>query len=89
MAHDEKWPYCDDLKGVCFTYRMAQFMGADLLDDMMVFIWNAQEGSRLTLHKNRNEFTLQITGPVKRAAKQPLELSSARKLQAALYTSKG
>ncbi len=81
MTSGEDWPYCVVTEGTCLAYQMGQTMGASLLEELVSFVLNAQEGSRLILQKNRDGCTLQATGPVNRSVKQNLELSRLREFR--------
>ena len=40
--------------------------GQDVLDTLMAFIRGGEDGSRLTLQRNRDGFTVQVTGAVQK-----------------------
>lgn len=60
---------------------MSQALGANIQDLLMTFIWAGEPGARLTLQKNREGFTAQITGAVQKAAEVPLDLPRLQALR--------
>ena len=65
---DSKWPYCEALKGECIAHEVSGKVGQDLLSQFLTFVRRSEEGSRLILQHNRDSFTIQVTGSVKRGA---------------------
>ena len=61
------WPRCDAVGGNCIGYVLADQLGANINRELMDFIWKGEDGSRLSLQKNRQGFTLQVTGKVHRS----------------------
>ena len=61
------WPECPPVGGTCPVYEMGQHLGQSVLSTLSAFIVGADEGARLTLQKNRQGFTIQVTGSVIRA----------------------
>lgn len=57
----------------CIVVQLAEVLGANILESIVDFSLTAFPGSRLTLQRNRGEFTLQVTGPIQRSAKRPVE----------------
>ena len=88
MVQPNEWPYCDQIEGVCPLYEMSQKTGASILDALMSFIWSAEPGSRVTLQKNRDELTLQVTGAVQRSGGEALDLEQLRTIGKGLGSSK-
>ena len=78
---EARWPHCSSLGGLCPTYEMSQALGANIQDLLMTFIWAGEAGARLTLQKNRDGFTAQITGAVQKAAEEPLDLPRLQALR--------
>lgn len=76
-----RWPHCASLGGLCPTYEMSQALGANIQDLLMTFIHSGEAGARLTLQKNRDGFTAQITGAVQKAAEEPLDLPRLQALR--------
>jgi hypothetical protein len=60
---------------------MSQALGANIQDLLMTFIWAGEAGARLTLQKNRDGFTAQVTGAVQKAAEEPLDLPRLQALR--------
>ena len=61
------WPQCDTAGGNCIGYGLADQLGPNINRELMDFIWKGEDGSRLSLQKNRQGFTLQVTGKVHRS----------------------
>ena len=59
--------------GDCLVAQLAEVLGANILESIVDFSLTAFPGSRLSLQRNRSEFTLQVTGPIQRSAKRPIE----------------
>ena len=57
---------------VCLVYKIAQRMSPGLFEEFMSFISVAEEGSRLTLQRSRDGFSLQTVGAVHRSAPKDL-----------------
>lgn len=64
---EEPWPYCANIKGTCLAYDTGLHLGASIASTLFSFILNAEEGARLTLQRNHEGFTAQVTGAVLRA----------------------
>ena len=77
---EPEWPECAQLGSVCLLIPMAESLGDNIRDSLITFILNAEEGSRLSLQRNREGFTLQITGPVVRTSKGSGDLSRLKEL---------
>ena len=71
-----RWPHRPDIDDICPFYKMAQLLGANIHDLLLTFIGTAEEGSRLTLQRNQNGFTDQITGAVQRSNEDSLNLAA-------------
>ena len=71
QAHEsmeiEPWPHCASIGGTCLAYEMGQAVGEVVESALLTFMVSADDGSRLTLQKNRDGFTVQVTGAVGRA----------------------
>ncbi len=55
---------CLDPNANCLLLSCVKAMGQDIFCGLLTFIQAGEEGSRLTLQKNRQGFTLQVTGAV-------------------------
>ena len=75
------WPHCPHLNDICFLYDMSNSLGTNILDTLLRFIDDAEEGSRLTLQRNRDGFTAQVTGPVQRTSKDAATLERLLELR--------
>ena len=62
------WPYCPALDANCLVADCVETMGQDVLDTLMAFIRGGEDGSRLTLQRNRDGLTVQVTGAVKKGS---------------------
>ena len=80
----EGWPHCESLGGICPLYDMSALMGVSVFDAFMTFLWSAEPGARLTLQRNRDEFTLQITGAVQRSGGEVISLEQLKSIRARL-----
>ena len=76
-AGEEPWPYCADIKGTCLAYDMSLHLGASIESTLFSFVLGAEEGARLTLQKNRQGFTAQVTGAVQRTEGEAFGLEEA------------
>ena len=74
MSPQKIWPHCEDLGSICPLYDMSALIGTSAFDALMAFLWSADPGARLTLQRNRDEFTLQVTGAVQRSGGDVLSL---------------
>lgn len=72
------WPYCDVMDGNCLGYDMSQRTGRLTFQELLAFIWSAEEGARLTLQKNRDGFSLQVTGAIHRPPVEDTDLAFLR-----------
>lgn len=61
------WPHCELLGGDCIGSDLVSMLGPGVNQVLMEFIWSSAEGSRLSLQKNRQGFTVQVTGAVHRS----------------------
>ena len=61
-----QWPNCPTIGGVCLTHDLAEALGGNILESLMTFVMEAEQGARLILQSNRDGFSLQFTGPVQR-----------------------
>ena len=61
------WPHCVLSDGNCIGFDLVSLLGPNVNQVLMEYIWNSAEGSRLTLQKNRQGFTVQVTGEVHRS----------------------
>jgi len=81
---EEPWPYCANIKGTCLAYDMGLHLGASIESTLFSFILNAEEGARLTLQRNHEGFTAQVTGAVLRAKGETFGLEEAQALRTRL-----
>ncbi len=70
-THDIRWPHCPYANRTCLLYDMAGTMGRNIHETLITFILAAEEGARLTLQRNRDGFTVQVTRAVLKTAKDP------------------
>ena len=82
------WPECPAQEGVCLLERLGQALGPEIFASLVTFILVPQSGSRLSLQRNQNEFTSQLTGPVCRSSGSPVELTDFQDLMRKLARSK-
>ena len=80
-ANELQWPHCPALYGNCLVYDSTQRLGLEIYEALMTFIWSAEAGSRLTLQKNKDEFTLQITGAVYRSGGTLVNMNDLKQLR--------
>lgn len=52
---------------------LAQLFGMNILEIIIAFATDGEEGSRLTLQKNRDGFTVQVTGTVHKTKQEQLD----------------
>ena len=52
---------------------LAQLFGMNILEIIIAFATDGEEGSRLTLQKNRDGFTVQVTGAVHKTKQEQLD----------------
>jgi len=81
---EEPWPYCANIKGICLAYDMGLHLGASIESTLFSFILNAEQGARLTLQRNHEGFTAQVTGAVLRAEGETFGLEEAQALRTRL-----
>lgn len=81
MSPHESWPNCESIEGKCPLFEISQLTGLSILDALLTFLWSAEPGARLTLQKNRDEFTLQVTGAVKRSQGDVISLEHLQKFR--------
>ncbi len=74
----KSWPYCAEVEGTCIAYDTGRYMGASVQSTLYSFIFAAERGARLILQKNREGFTVQVTGSVQTTNQQKFELAEAR-----------
>ncbi len=60
------WPHCPALDATCLMVDCVESMGESVLDTLMAFVRGAEDGSRLILQRNRDGFTVQVTGAVQK-----------------------
>lgn len=84
MSQQQGWPHCESLGGICPLYDLSALLGVSVFDAFMTFLWSAEAGARLTLQKNRDEFTLQVTGAVQRSGSEVISLDQLQSIRARL-----
>lgn len=72
QGSETTWPVCPYTEQDCIFCNMAQLLGGNILDSLLRFILTADKGARLTLQRNGDGFTLQVTGPVQRTSDKTL-----------------
>jgi|GEM_PF-1755403 len=71
---DAQWPHCTSVGGLCPVFEMSQVLGSNLQEMLMKFVLAGELGARLTIQKNRDGFTAQITSAVHRSDETPIDL---------------
>ena len=84
MPQQQGWPHCESIGGICPLYDLSALMDATVFEALITFLWSAEPGARLTLQKNRDEFTLQITGAVQRGGGAVNSLEQLKSIRARL-----
>ena len=80
---------CHHLDEMCILFDLSDSLGANIRDTLLGFVSDSEEGSRLTLQRNRNGFTVQVTGPVQRTSKGMSALAQLRELTDNLPAARG
>ena len=62
-------PHCSPIGEICMLLDLNESLGTNIRDTLLNFLTGSQEGSRLTLQRNRVGFTAQVTGPVERTSR--------------------
>ncbi len=75
-----RWPYCSVLQGCCLAHSAARQMGTRPLTTLLTFVATADTGARLTLQRNREWFTVQVTDAVERTDDNQLALEELRQI---------
>ena len=70
ILNESEWPKCPVVGGNCVEYDLATLLGQSVNVILQEFIWNRAEGSRLTLQRNKQGFSVQVTGEVHRSEDQ-------------------
>ena len=78
ISVESRWPQCANTGCLCFAYEFSRRLGKNLCEELLDYIWSADEGSRLSLQCNRGGFTMQVTGPVRKTSKRELSLDELR-----------
>jgi hypothetical protein len=78
------WPHCDNVGGICLGYDLSRRAGRLTFQELLSFIWTAEEGARLTLQKNRDGFSLQVTGGIHRPPIDEMDLAFLRDVRKTL-----
>ena len=74
------WPHCEAIGEMCLVYQVGRFLGPEIATAVSDFILTAQDGARLTLQRNHEGFTLQVTGAVQRGAGEAFGLAEVKEL---------
>ena len=69
------WPDCPLLERRCLLEQLGRVLGPEVIESLVAFALAPQAGSRLSLERNQNEFTAQLTGPVRRSSSSLVALS--------------
>lgn len=72
--------FCPGFGGRCLVDEIAQVLGSEILETLIKFILDPQPGARISLQRNQNEFTSQLTSPVTRSNKSTVGLSEIQTL---------
>ena len=80
-VESSSWPDCPSLERQCLLEQLGQALGEEIMESLVAFILAPQPGSRLTLQRNQNEFTSQLTGPVRRSNGSTIGLSDYQALR--------
>lgn len=75
-----QWPRCVPLGGRCFVYEMSQTLGADVFLEFVEFLTKAETGTMITLKRNDNGITAQVTGPVRHSSSKILTVAEVQQL---------
>ena len=67
---ESNWPSCPYTGQDCIFQNLSQLLGANILGSLLSFILTTGEGTRLTLQRNKEGFTLQVTGPLQKTANE-------------------
>ena len=81
------WPYCSHIDGTCLAHEIGRSLGAGVESSLLTFVLTAEEGARLTLQRNREAFTVQITGAVQKGTGEEIGLPEVRLLRKRLDAS--
>lgn len=79
-----RWPDCEYVDAQCLAYSLAHRLGTKPLNRLVAFVAEAETGARLTLQRNRTEFTVQVTDAVEKAEENRLDPATFRQLGALL-----
>ena len=76
-----EWPHCAAIGGNCLAYEVGRIVGPEMASAMTDFIFAAREGARLVLQRNREGFTVQVTGEVQRGGRGTFDLAGVKELR--------
>ena len=79
-ASERPWPHCEAIGGICLAYSVGRCLGPEIATAVSEFIFNAREGARLTLQRNQEGFSFQVTGAVQRGAGEAFGLAEVKEL---------
>ncbi len=60
-GHGEDAEHCVYLDANCAVLDLAQRLGGNILTTFLLFVHSARPGDRLTLQRNRDGFSIQVT----------------------------
>jgi len=80
-ASGRPWPHCEAIGGTCLAYSVGRCLGPEIATAVSEFIFNAREGARLTLQRNQEGFSLQVTGAVQRGDGDAFDLAKVKELR--------
>ncbi len=76
----DEWPRCTQLGGWCLVYEVNRSLGATVFVELIEFLTSAESGSMLTLKRNDNGTSLQVTGPVRPPSDEVLTVAEVQQL---------
>ena len=74
------WPRCERLEVECLVHALGKQLGADTLTRLVSFVATTGRGGRLTLQRNHEGFTVQVTDAVEHTREGRLTVDDARRL---------
>ena len=80
-ASERPWPHCEAIGGTCLAYSVGRCLGPEIATAVSEFIFNAREGARLTLQRNQEGFSFQVTGAVQRGVGDAFDLAKVKELR--------
>jgi len=74
------WPRCEHLEVECPVHALGRQLGVETLARLVSFVATTGRGGRLTLQRNNEGFTVQVTDAVEHARELRLTVDDARRL---------